>query len=462
VIFQTFGTLRRKQATRTVAPTWYAPSAWDIRSQTYAGDYATIYRTQPSVRVCVEFLHRNLAQMGLLVYRRESNDSRIRIRTGMAAVLRRPNAWTSRYRLIQNMIGDLCVYGSAYWFKMPRAEQGYALIRMHPQAVEAVGSIMPIGYNWTVDSRVIENIPPARLVHFRWYDPDSDLLGVSPLETLRKTLLEEKAAADYRNALWQNGARMPGYIHRPKDAGLWNDEQRKRFREQFNRLYTGPQNAGRIPILEDGMTFKEASFTSSDAQYVESRKLNIEEVARVYQLPLPMAGILDHATFSNVREQHKHLYQDCFGPILGMVEDDVDLQLLPDFHDPDTYYSEFNIAEKLKGSFEEQAAAIKGLTDRAIMTANEGRARINLPAVDDPTADQLVRPLNMTTEAPADKSATAPTSDELDYAPDDASAGAFDLRLAALEREILALRAIYPDLERSSVINGSHPICPTH
>jgi hypothetical protein len=131
------------------------------------------------------------------------------------------------------------------------------------------------------------------------------------------------------------------------------------------------------------------------SEFTEARKLTREEVAAAYHIPAPMVGILDHATFSNIREQHKELYADCLGPWTVMVEEELDRQLLPECDDTEGIYNEFNIAEKLKGSFEEQANAIRILVGRPIMTANEGRARLNLPSVkDDPTADQLALPLN--------------------------------------------------------------------
>jgi phage portal protein BeeE len=63
---------------------------------------------------------------------------------------------------------------------------------------------------------------------------------------------------------------------------------------------------------------------------------------------LPLVGILDNATFSNIREQHKNLYQDSLGPWLAMIEQDIMLQLLPEFDDREGVYVEFNIAEKLR------------------------------------------------------------------------------------------------------------------
>jgi HK97 family phage prohead protease len=211
---------------------------------------------------------------------------------------------------------------------------------------------------------------------------------VSPLETLRGILAEEYEAGNWREQLWRNGARFPGYIARPKDAGDWSDRARSRFVESWKGLYTGDgPGAGGTPVLEDGMTFQATGITPEQAQYLETRKLTREEVAAAFHIPLPMVGILDHATFSNIKEQHQQLYQDTLGPWLSMIAEDLMLQLLPDLDGSADVYLEFNLAEKMRGSFEEQAATMQTATGGPWMTRNEARARVNLPAIDG--ADEL-------------------------------------------------------------------------
>src|SRR5262245_47773974 len=145
-----------------------------------------------------------------------------------------------------------------------------------------------------------------------------------------------------------------------------------------------------VPILPRGMSLKTISHTARDSEYLSARKLTREECAAAYHIPLPMVGILEHATFSNIKEQHKQLYADCLGPWLEMIQLELEAQLLPEAGNERNVYLEFNIADKLKGSFEEQSTALQVAIGRPFMTANEGRARLNLPAIkDDATADQL-------------------------------------------------------------------------
>jgi HK97 family phage portal protein len=384
-------------------PSPLSPSYSLQLGENLTADYATLWRTQPELRTVVDFLARNIAQLGIHVFRRVSDVDRKRlIDHPLARLLSSPNAGTTRYRLVDALIHDVCIFDNAFWMKT-KAEQGtpIALRRVPPQRVS------PTGTNWQEPegylisgSRGQLQVTRNEIVHFHGYNPLDDRVGASPIESLRRILAEEWAANVYREQLWRNGARMAGYLSRPADAPDWSDSGRNRFRDQWQAQYAGDgPHAGGTPILEDGMTFVSASTSPRDAQYVESRKLTREEVARSYHVPLPMVGILDHATFSNIREQHKQLYQDCLGPWLEMIQQEIELQIVPDLPDRNGVYVEFNISAKLSGSFEDQAAQLQAGTGAPYMTRNEARARLNLPQVDG--GDELIVPLNVTVGAQA-------------------------------------------------------------
>jgi HK97 family phage portal protein len=362
----------------------------------YLGDYASLYRTQPNVRVCVDFLSRNIAQLGLHVFRRLEDDNRERLRDHpLTLALARPNGRvTSKYRLIEALIADIAIYWNAYWW-LDDSPRAFRIIRMPPGEVTVYGGLFPEYYVWdSLAEQRRRTISASNVVHFRGYHPTDGKIGLSPLETLRRRLAEESAADDYRESFWRQGARIGGYIKRPKSAGDWSDAARARFREQFTANFTGARNAGKIPILEDDMSFEPATRSAVESQYLEARKLTREECAAAWFIPPPMIGILEHATYSNIKEQHKQMYMDCLAPYCVSVEDDVELQLLPMFADVENVYVEFNISEKLKGSFEEQSKSLTTAVGAPWMSRNEARARMNLTRVEDETFDRPVTPLN--------------------------------------------------------------------
>lgn len=372
-------------------------------AQDYAragGSYATIYRTQPAVRTVVDFIARNIAQLGIHGYARVSDIDRRRDTTSaLARLIARPNPYTTTYRLIEHSLIDWGVFGNAYIVKLREDAEAppVELWRVPAQRVQAIGDLYPEGYSVLAFDGRRYDLPAADVVHIREANVYGGVLGLSRLETLRKRLLEEAYLQDYRLTYWQQGARIPGVVHRPLDAPEWDAEARKTFRQSFTETYGGPDGAGLVPVLDEGMTYHEAGHSAEQQQLNEARELHDEEVTRSYFMPLPMVGLLRRATFSNIREQHKNLYQDGLGPTIQMLEQELTASVAREFFEIGTYYLELNVAEKLRGSFEEQAAAFQTAVGRPWMSVNEARAIQNLPLSPNDADNQIAAPLNMTT-----------------------------------------------------------------
>ncbi|MDD5059287.1 MAG: phage portal protein [Sideroxydans sp.] len=358
-------------------------------------DYATLYRTQPNVRTCVDFLARNIAQLGLHLYRRVSDTDRERVRDHpLAELLEQPLPAAMKmtpYRWKTRLMADLGIYFRSYQL-IVRTGSSRGLLPVPPPLVTVKGALWPQAYEVNFGAQ-IQTYSPEQMVDIWGYSPDRPSGSISPLETLRRILAEEAAMGDYREQFWRNSARMQGIIQRPADAPPWSEMARERFQADWAALYSGGENSGKTAVLQDGMEWKEASFNAQESEYLAARKLTREECTREYHIPLPMVGILDHATFSNIKEQHKNLYQDCLSPWLRMIEQDLMLQLMPQFEDTEGLYLEFNIEEKLRGSFEEQMQSFQMAVGRPYMTPNEARGKLNLPAIEG--GDDLVIPLNM-------------------------------------------------------------------
>lgn len=374
-------------------------------------DYATLYRTQPNVRTCVDFLSRNIAQLGLHVFRRVSDVDRVRlIDHPYPRIIKQPlpaKYKMTEYRFKESIISDLGIYFNAYLLKIRQDDQ-LSLLRIPPEYVTPMGNLVPREYEVMIEGR-LKTFEPDEIVHFRGYNPENPISGLSPLETLRRVLAEEHEMGNYREGFWKNSARMSGIIKRPAMAPEWSEAARKRFLAEFKELYGGGNNSGETAVLEEGMEWEQNSFNARESEYLGGRKLTREECARAYHIPPPLVGILDHATFSNITEQHKQLYMDTLGPWLVSIEQDLDLQLKPEFPDVEGIYSEFNIAEKLRGNFEERTKALQSAIGRPWMTADEGRARENLPQLGG-DAGELVTPLNVLVGGQASPRDSAPDS----------------------------------------------------
>lgn len=379
----------------------------------YGQDYLAIWRKQYAVRTTVTFLARNIAQLGLPVFRRKGDTDREKVYDHpLAQLIRQPNPWMTRYRFLDHLVHDMAIFDTSYWLKAT-GDSGLRLLRLDPMAVKPKGNVgfYPEWFEVRGD-KGHRDYAADQVLFFRGYSGGmSDVGGVPPIEALRDVLEEAHFSSTSRAQVVRNGARMSGYITRPRES-TWSDEAKSRWMTQFNAQYSGNgPNAGGIPILEEGMEFKEAAFSSKDLQYVEARKLTREEVAAAYYIPPPMLGLLENATFSNIVQQHRMLYQDCLGPWLSMIQDEIALQLIPDMPDAEDLYVEFNLAEKLRGDFEQRQAAIVQAVGGPYRTVNEGRALDNLPPVDG--GDEMYKPANLTQNGDHNPIPAAPVAEPL-------------------------------------------------
>lgn len=363
-------------------------AAFGVGSDAYAG----IYRSQPAVYTVVEFLAWQISQIGLKVYRREPDGEKVPLQDSpITEVLGEPAPGLTYERFMHSTVADLCVFGNAYWRKMTNGGERI-IVPLRPQSITLIGGniIEATTYRVATGASGWVDLPAEEVVHFRRHNPDDARVGVSPLEPLRYIIQEEREASYERVNFWRQAARMNVVLKHPTSL---TDAAFARLRESWDDTYTG-RDAKKTAILEEGTDLKEVSFSPKDAEFIAGRKLALETVARAFNIPVSVLGLTDSATFASQREFHKALYQDTLGPWLKMLEGEIKRGIVRWFTDDRDVFVEFNIAEKLKGAFEEQADALRSWVGVPAMTVNEWRARYNLPRIEDERFDLPVMPQN--------------------------------------------------------------------
>lgn len=368
--------------------------------------YEAIYRSQPWVAICVNKLARGVARLPLKAYGREGDD-RTRLRDHpLPELVRRPYPRSSRQALMEATVGSVALFGNALWAKWrPRLGQPPAEVwPLDWRQVEVVGgSREPIDHYVYRGPAGERRFNPDDVVHFRWWAPSGDV-GVSPLEPLRVTLTLEDAAQRDAIAAFRNAVSPSATVS--TDATL-TEEQRQQLMAVMAARHQGPENARRVIFLENGLKIEPFGQNAEESRAIEFRHLTREEVAAVYDIPPPIIGILDRATFSNVTEQHRMFYMDTLAPWLGMIEEALSAQLIePERAAWGDAFLEFDLAEVLKGDVKERSEAYARWINAGVYTPNELRALENRPAL--PGGDDLLVPQSLrratspdTTEEPA-------------------------------------------------------------
>ena len=360
-----------------------------------------LYATQANLHAVVSFLSDSIAQLPLKVYTRNGETDRERDRDSVAAkLLWQPNADQTAYELINGLTTELLLMGVGVLWLLPDADSasGYQLRIIPQEWIESQKSLTNyapdvLRIRTTGGSNVIE-IPRDQFVMFRMYNPGNPGGYQSPIAALRQTLTEQVQADRFRTEVWSSSGRFNAYLTRPKDVQPWDDEQRKRFVTAFREAWgAGGANAGKMPLLEDGMEIKPYQFNAKEAQYAETKQLSREDVAAAYHVNPSLIWHNNTQTYASAKDNARALYADCLGPMIQMIQQRINSFLLPMIGaDPDTYV-EFDLAEKLKGSFEERASILQSAVGGPYMTRNEARADNNLPPIDG--GDELIVPLNV-------------------------------------------------------------------
>ena len=359
--------------TPTIDPSYF-PHMAPMATQGWPTAYGAIYRRQLWVYTVVAKRARATARLPLPVYRREALDRPRADDHPMAKLLASPNPGLSGFALWVWTSSTYDIYGEAFWLKRRTNGTVTQLYPLHPQNMTHDADSDTWAFN--NGTSTLEHIDNNDLVHFRSFNPDSQIRGMSPLEPLRSTLENEWAARTATSSFWRKGAR-PGFVL--EHPGQISEAAQARLKAQFDDEHAGATNAGRTLVLEEGMKPQPLSLSATEAQYIDTRKLNREEVCGAYDIPPPVVHILDHATFSNITEQMRSMYRDTMAPHLKGFEAALEVDLRQAEWRNDDIYAEFLMDEVLRGDFEARQDA---LNKASHMTIAEKRKVENLPFVD--------------------------------------------------------------------------------
>lgn len=359
-----------------------------------------VYRTQPWVRVMVSKIVRQVARLPLKVYRTGAGGSRERVREGpLVELLSSPTGPRGRHSAIdlkQWLLHDALVNGNSLVRKVRDDGPGgppTRLIREPWAGVEWTRN----GWGVTTDNGRRRLVDFADSIHVSWQD-DERGLGVSPLAALGVTVRIEDAAQQQQAAIMQNGMRVPYVLSMDKEFIGIDPEERTQIianlRADIDRLHTGPANSGRTFLAPPGVTPSAIGYSAVEAELIDQRRLTREEIAAVFDIPPPLVGILDHATYSNVSEMHRMLFTTVLGPWIRLLEESLMAQLVRGEAAFDGLYVEFELKDVLRGDPVAEAQALTMQVSNGQLTINEARAVMNRPAFDNPLCDEPLIPAN--------------------------------------------------------------------
>lgn len=192
------------------------------------------------------------------------------------------------------------------------------------------------------------------------------LIGYSPIAMARNAIGVSMACEEFGAKFFENGARPSGILKVPH---ILKDPQK--LAESWQAAYGGT-NSGKTAVLEEGVEYQQLSVNQSDAQFLETRKFQIAEIARIFRVPLHMLNELDRATFSNITQQSLEFITYTLTPWLVRLEQGFNKALFSEA-ERGKYFVKFSVEGFLRGDYETRMRGYSTAINQGIMSVNEVR-----------------------------------------------------------------------------------------
>lgn len=280
-----------------------------------------------------------------------------------------PNPYQNAFEWREMLQGHLELRGNAY-NQIVSDNKGAikALVPIHPDRVKVtLLDNGDVSYTVQMLDGTLQPFSRSNIWHIRELSSDG-YVGLSRIQYARESLGLSLSAQSYGSRFFANDARpSSGWI---EQQNVFKDEQsREVFTEQVQRYNSG-SNRGRIMVLEAGMKFHEVGLSNDDAQFLETRKFQVEEIARWFGIPPHKIGSLEKATFSNIEQQALEYVQDALQPRATRWENAIQSSLLFDDEEIDV---RFDFHELLRGDAASRGAYYHNAILDGWMTRNEAR-----------------------------------------------------------------------------------------
>ena len=329
-----------------------------------------------AVYSCVRILSEAIASLPLHMYRFTETGTEKAVDHSLYTIMHdEPNPEMTSFVFRETLMTHLLLWGNAY----------AQIIRNGKGEVIALYPLMPdrmnverdeqgrLYYEYTVssddppintDSRV--KLSPWDVLHIPGLGFDG-LVGYSPIAMAKNAIGLAIATEEYGSKFFANGAAPSGVLEHP---GTIKDPAR--IRESWQQTFGGSQNSNKIAVLEEGMKYTPISISPDQAQFLETRKFQINEIARIFRVPPHMVGDLEKSSFSNIEQQSLEFVKYTLDPWVIRWEQAMHRTLLG-YAEKKEYFFKFNVEGLLRGDYESRMNGYATARQNGWMSANDIR-----------------------------------------------------------------------------------------
>lgn len=338
-----------------------------------------------AVYSCVRILAEAVAGLPLHLYRYKEDGGKERaIDNNLYHLLHdEPNKEMSSFIFRETLMTHLLLWGNAY-AQIIRNGKGevVALYPLMPNKMQVDrdenGELCYIYTRNSDEAKTMEGVTvyltPRDVLHIPGLGFDG-LVGYSPIAMAKNAIGLAIATEEYGAKFFANGAAPSGVLEHP---GTIKDPSR--LRENWNSTFGGSANSGKVAVLEEGMKYTPISISPEQAQFLETRKFQIDEIARIFRVPPHMVGDLEKSSFSNIEQQSLEFVKYTLDPWVIRWEQSLSRALLNE-DEKRKYFFKFNLEGLLRGDYESRMSGYATARQNGWMSANDIRELENMDKI---------------------------------------------------------------------------------
>ncbi len=335
-----------------------------------------------AVYSCVRILAEAVASLPIHVYRyTETGKERVYDHPLYYLLHDEPNPEMTSFVFRETLMSHLLIWGNAY-AQIIRDGSGrvLSLYPLLPDKMEVDrdehGRLF---YTYTRNTDENPNfneygrvrLKPEDVLHIPGLGFDG-LVGYSPIAMAKNAVGMTLACEEYGASFFENGATPGGVLEHP---GVLKDPAK--VRESWHSVYGGSKNAGKVAVLEEGMKYQQIGIPPEEAQFLETRKFQIDEIARLYRIPPHMVGDLDKSSFSNIEQQSLEFVKYTLDPWVIRWEQSIQRALfLP--QEKREYFVKMNVDGLLRGDYQSRMSGYAVGRQNGWLSSNDIREMENM------------------------------------------------------------------------------------
>lgn len=309
-----------------------------------------------AVYACVRILSETIASLPLHVYRYSEGGKAKDTEHVLYTLLHdEPNPDMTSFVFRETLMSHLLIWGNAYsQILRDRSGQVIGLYPLLPDQMSVhrseKGKLFYVYNRYEEDNPNFQEkgsivLSQEEVLHIPGLGFDG-LIGYSPIALAKNAVGMTLACEEYGASFFGNGANPGGVLEHP---GILKDPAK--VRDSWNAVYQGTRNAHKVAVLEEGMSYKQIGIPPEEAQFLETRKFQINEIARLFRIPPHMVGDLEKSSFSNIEQQSLEFVKYTLDPWVVRFEQALKKSLLlPE--EKKTHFIKFNVDGLLRGDYQ--------------------------------------------------------------------------------------------------------------